>query len=348
MNYGYKKLFLPLILLILGFVVFSFSVLAQAPQNYDVTVSPVFLDLSANPGQTITEKIRIRNNTNSPLPLKISVKRLAGDEVGDLTLNEENSDQSLDWINFTNKSFIAPSLEWSDVVFTIQVPNTAAYGYYFAVTFEHDDSSPFAKTGAKITGAAAVPILLNVKKDGAKIDGKLAEFKTDSNFYEYPPVKFTINFQNSGNVHVRPFGNIFITDWLGRQVGVLNVNDTQGAILPNTRKVFEVAFNDSFITREPKIEDGQVVLDKDGNPKTTLKIRFDKILDLRIGRYNASALLVLNTSNRDIPFQAETSFFVFPWMLVIGIILFVIFAGVGFFNTIRNFVRRILKIFRKS
>ena len=347
MNYGYKKLFLPLILLVLGFIIFSFSVLAQTPQNYDVTVSPVFFDLSANPGQTITEKIRIRNNTSSPLPLKISVKRLAGDEVGDLTLNEENSDQSLDWINFSNKSFIAPSLEWSDVSFTIQVPNTAAYGYYFAVTFEHDIASTVTQ-GASLTGASAVPILLNVRKEGAKIAGKLAEFKTDSSFYEYPPVKFIINFQNSGNVHVRPFGNIFITDWLGRQVGVLNVNDTQGAILPNTRKIFENAWNDSFITRELKIEDGQVVLDKDGKPKTTLKIRFDKILDLRIGRYSASALLVLNTGNRDIPFQAETSFFVFPWMLVIGIILFVIFAGVGFFNTIRNFVRRIFRIFRKS
>ena len=189
MNYGYKKLFLPLILLILGFVVFSFSVLAQAPQNYDVTVSPVFLDLSANPGQTITEKIRIRNNTNSPLPLKISVKRLAGDEVGDLTLNEENSDQSLDWINFTNKSFIAPSLEWSDVVFTIQVPNTAAYGYYFAVTFEHDIASTTTQ-GASLTGASAVPILLNVRKEGAKAQAKITEFKIDNVINEYLPIDF--------------------------------------------------------------------------------------------------------------------------------------------------------------
>ena len=89
-------------------------------------------------------------------------------------------------------------------------------------------------------------------------------------------------------------------------------------------------------------------MDKDGKPKTTLKIRFDKILDLRIGRYTASTILVINTGNRDIPFQAETSFFVFPWMLVIGVLLFVIFAGVGFFNTIRNFVKRILRIFRRS
>src|SRR3972149_191127 len=171
-----KTLIIITVFLGILFLSFTASVLAQTPQNYDVTVSPVFFDLSTNPGQTITEKIRIRNNTSSPLPLKVSIKRLAGDEVGDLTLNEENDDQSLDWIKFSNKSFIAPSLEWSDVVFTIQVPNTAAYGYYFAVTFEHDIASTVAQ-GASLTGASAVPILLNVRKEGAKIDGKLAEFK---------------------------------------------------------------------------------------------------------------------------------------------------------------------------
>ena len=141
MKYGKKKLFLPLIFLGLFFALLKPSSFAQTTQYYDLTVSPVFFDLSANPGQTITEKIRIRNNTNSPLPLKVSIKRLAGDEVGDLTLNEQNDDQSLNWVKFTDNTFVAPSLEWSDIPFTIQVPNTAAYGYYFAVTFEQDKES---------------------------------------------------------------------------------------------------------------------------------------------------------------------------------------------------------------
>ncbi len=349
MNYGRKKLLLPLILLGLATLLFLFpKVFAQTPSNYDVTVSPVFFDFSSNPEGTISDKIRIRNNTTSPLPIRIEVKRLTGDESGDLVLRDDNSDNSLSWIKFNSNTFVAKPLEWTDVPFKIDVPKEAAYGYYFAVSFTQDNTNPLAKTGVALTGAAAVPILLNVRKEGAKFQGKMVSFKTDSNYYEYPPVKLITTFENTGNVHVRPRGNIFIKDWLGRQVAVLNINNTQSTVLPNIKKSFESSWDDSFITEEPKMEDGQVKLDKNGKPETTLKIRFDKILDLKIGRYTATALLVISTSTRDIPFQAETSFFVFPWKVVIGVILFVIFAGIGFFNTFKNMLKRISRLFGRK
>ena len=344
--YGNKKILLLASLLGLSLVIFaSFKTLAQSPTNYDVTVSPVFFDLSANPSSSVSDKIRIRNNTSSPLPIRIEVKRLTGDVNGDLTLKTDNSDNSMSWIKFQALNFVAKPLEWTDVPFTIDIPKEAAYGYYYAITFVNDTNSPLGKTGAAITGAAAVPVLLNVRKEGAKFEGKFVSLKVDQDWYEYPPVKILSTFENTGNVHIRPHGNIFIKDSFGRQVAVLDLNSTQGAILPDTRKTFNNIWNDSFITREPKIENGQVALDKNGNPKTELKIRFDKILDLRIGRYTATALAVISTANKDIPFQSEVSFFVMPWKVVIGVILFVIFASIGFFSTFKNIVRRILKIF---
>ena len=349
MIYGNRKTFL--LTFLLGFLtlfLLTSYASAQTPSNYDVTVSPVFFDLSANPESSVSDRIRFRNNTNSPLPIRIEVKKLTGDVNGDLTLKNDNSDNSMSWIKFKYITFVAKPLEWTDVPFTIDIPKDAAYGYYYAVTFKQDDASPLAKTGAKISGAAAVPILLNVRKEGAKFEGKFIDFKVDQGWYEYPPVKILATFENTGNVHIRPHGNIFIKDSFGRQVAVLNLNSTQGAILPDTRKTFENIWDDSFITVEPKMQAGQVILDKNGKPKTELKIRWDKILDLRIGRYTATALVVISTDNKDIPFQSEVSFFVFPWKVVIGIILFVLFAGVGFFNTFKNLIRRILKLFGKK
>lgn len=323
MNYGYKKLFLPLILLILGFIIISFSVLAQTQQNYDVTVSPVFFDLSANPGQTITEKIRIRNNTNSPLPLKISVKRLAGDEVGDLTLNEENSDQSLDWIKFASKSFVAPSLEWNDVVFTIQVPNTAAYGYYFAVTFEHDIKSTTTQ-GASLTGASAVPILLNVRKEGAKAQAKITEFKIDNVVNEYLPIDFKVQVENSGNVHIRPHGNIFITDDSGKDIAILDVNQNFANIIPDTKRVLEASWTEGFLVRENVIEDGQVKLDTNGKPVKKLAINWNKLTSFRVGRYTANLLLVFDNGQRDVTLDSTLSFWVIPYKAIAVILIAVI------------------------
>jgi len=344
MKYRKTLLILPFILIGLFLVAKS---LAQSPTppNYDVTVSPVFFDLSANPGDSLGNKIRFRNNTTSPLPIKITVQKLTGDTNGDLTLREDKNDPSLSWVKFSSNTFVANPLEWTDIPFTIDIPKDAAYGYYFAISLTQDNNSPIKRTGATITGAAAVPILLNVKKAGAKINGQLLSVTTDSAFYEYPPVKFSAVFENTGNVHIRPSGNIFIKDWLGRQIAVLDLNPNQAAVLPNVRKTFEASWDDGFITNEPKMEDGQVKLDKNGKSESSLKFRFDKILDLRIGRYTATALVVISTDTKDIPFEMQTSFWVFPWKVVLGALLFVAFATVGFYSTLRNFVRRILKIF---
>jgi len=349
MKYGKKPLLLPLIFV--GIFLLSLVSADQAhaqtptPANYDVTISPVFFDLSVNPGDTISNKIRIRNNTNSPLPIKLTVQKMTGDANGKLTLRDDPTDQALSWIKFGQPTFVAAPLEWTDVPFTIDIPKDAAYGYYFAINLTQDNTSPIKRTGANITGAAAVPVLLNVKKEGAKLDGKLLSLTVDKSFYEYPPVKFSTIFENTGNVHIRPTGNIFIKDWLGNQIATLTVNDSQGAIIPGLKKTFESTWDDGFITVEPKMENGDVKLDKNGKPETELKIRWDKLPSLRIGRYTASELLVISTASRDIPFTVETSFFVFPWKVVIGLILFVIFAAVGFYSTIRSVSGRILKVF---
>ena len=136
-------------------------------------------------------------------------------------------------------------------------------------------------------------------------------------------------------------------DMLGIQISIMELNQASWAVLNNSQRFFESTWTDGFIVREPKMEDGQAVLDKNGKPKTSLKIKFEKILDLRIGRYTADALLVISTSERDIPFQAETSFIVFPWLVVLGSVLFIIFAGVGLFSTFKKIVLRIIRIFRK-
>ena len=344
MNHGKKLLLLPFILTL---VVLSFAVcksFAQTPTNYDVTISPIFFDLSADPGSTVTNKIRLRNNTNYPLAIKLGVEKISADLNGNITLKTDSSDTTLGWITFQNPTFVAQPLEWTDIPFSINIPKDAAYGYYWTITFAQDKTSPLSRSGVSLTGAAAVPILLDVQKAGAKIQGKLTKFSTDSNFYEFPPVNFQVNFVNSGNVHIRPKGSIFIKDWLGRQLAVLNVNPEQSAVLPNSERSFQSNWDDGFITVEPKTEYGQPKLDKNGKPETELKINWSKILDLRIGRYAATTLLVVSTPQRDIPYSAETSFWIFPWKVVLLILAVVVFAGIGFYNTIKNFVRRIMRL----
>lgn len=344
--YGKKKLLLLILLLGITSLYFALNkTFAQTQNNYDVTVSPVSFDLTADPGTTLNEKVRIRNNTTSPIPIKLGVNRLSGDLNGNLTLSQDQTDYTLSWISFANDKVVLKPLEWTEIPVTINIPKDAAYGYYWTIDLTQDNQSPLAKSGVSLTGAAAVPVLLDVKKPGAKFSGKVLKFSSDSSFYEYPPVKLSLTFENTGNIHVRPHGNIFIKDWLGRQVGVLNVNSGQGVVLPNSARIFTSAWDDGFITVEPKLVDGQPKLDKNGKPETQLKIRFDKLLDLRIGEYTATALIVISTDTKDIPFEMQTSFFVFPWKVVLGAIILIAFAGIGFYSSLKNFVRKFLALF---
>lgn len=308
-----------------------------------MTVSPVFFDLSANPGSSVSDKIRIRNNTTSPLPIKIEVKRLTGDENGDLTIKDENADNSLSWIKFQNKTFIAKPLEWSNTPFSIDIPKEAAYGYYYAITFTQDDKSPLAKTGAKITGSAAVPILLNVRKEGANADAKILEFSTKSFISEYQPTDFTVKVENIGNIHVRPHGNIFISDGSNKDIAILDVNSSSGTIIPSTKKIFNASWNDGFLVKEPVMQDGQIKIDKNNKPVQKLTINWNKLTNFRIGKYTANLLLVFDNGKRDVSLESTVSFWIIPYKAIIVIALSIIILIFLIRFVIKSYVAKEIK-----
>lgn len=319
---------------------------AQEAGNFDVTVSPTFVELTAKPGQTVNQSLRLRNNTSSEITVKPEIKIMGGDESGELTI-KETKEPHLSWVSVKDTSITLKPREWTTANFTIAIPESAAFGYYWALTFTSDNEQVNRETGATLTASLAVPVLLSVQKAGAKTEGKFLDFNTDASFYEYPPITFTTQFANNGNVHIRPQGNIFIKDFIGRTVATLTVNEGQGGILPTTKRSFETKWNDGFITYEPKMDNGEQVVDEQGKPKMDMKIHYQKLLDLRIGKYNATALMLVSGADRDYTYEKTISFFVFPWKVVLVLIAIVIFVGIGLFTTSRSIFRKVRGIFRK-
>jgi hypothetical protein len=301
-----------------------FSHAQTSASNYDVTVSPVFFDLTANPDTTLTEKIKIRNNTTSPIPIKLSVSKLTGDINGNLTIKQDPNDTSLTWVKFDNIFVILKPLEWTEIPFKIDVPKEAAYGYYLTISFTQDNSSPLTRSGATITGAAAVPILLNIRKPGAKAEGKMIEFTTSNFINEYLPIDFTIKVQNTGNIHIKPHGNVFISNGVNKNIAVLDVNEGLGSILPQAARVFKASWAEGFAAMQPIIVSGQPKLDRSGKPEMHLVLNWNKLTDFRIGKYDANVLLVFDNGTRDIPLEAKLSFWVIPYKLILGMIIFVV------------------------
>ncbi len=323
----YKIILVVALFLIVG----SYSkVLAQDNEGrLDLTVSPPVIELTAKPGEQVRERFRVRNNLDSPINLQITARRLSSDPTdGNPIPEEEATGEELKWVTFDRPEFTARPSEWEDVTFTIDIPESAAYGYYYVFKITPKESSEPESTGAAVKGELLVVTLLNVKKDGATSKTELVSFKAGSMISEYLPVNFTVKLANRGNVHVKPRGNIFVTRGGGKEIGILEVNPGSGSILPGGTREFGASWNDGFIEKEQVVEGGEVKLDENGNPVTKLKINWNKLTSFRIGPYEAKLLMVYDDGVKDVTIEGTATFWVIPYTaigltLAVVVILFV-------------------------
>ncbi len=314
----------------LGFL--SFTQAQEAQQGVDVTISPVFLDLRVEPGVSISDKIKIRNNTRGDLSLTATVKKLVSKDEKIDVLEPSALDEYISWVKFENPEIVIKPGEWGNINFTLDVPSDAAFGYYYMVTFKKTQSPDVQDGQTALSGEVGVPLLVAVVKDGAVSSAQLLDFKPKNNINEYLPVEFVATLRNTGNVHIRPRGNIFIKkESGGKDIGIIEVNSENGRILPDSQRSFETGWKDGFFVREPVTENGEVRLDKNGNPVTKLTFNLNKLTSFRFGKYSAEMKLVFDGGNKDVLIEGVTTFWVIPYTLI-AIILGVLIIGFVLFK----------------
>jgi len=168
-----------------------------------------------------------------------------------------------------------------------------------------------------------------VQVPNAKRKLQITEFSSDKSTYEFLPASFTIRVKNTGNIHVVPSGTIFVKRG-NATVATLSINPGQGNILPNSTRTFTVEWNDGFPLYVPKLDaSGQPISNPDSTTAKTLKWDLSEANKLRIGKYNAQAVLVYDDGTRDVPLEANIGFWVVPWRLVAGFLVVAILAAVG-------------------
>src|SRR4051812_1170100 len=103
--------------------------------SLNLITSPLYVNLAGPPGSTLKTDIRIKNGSNHPEKLKVTLMKFSayGEEGKPALLDRAKGDSYFDWVSFSPQVFDAPSNEWQTVHMTIQLPKTAAFGYYYAV-----------------------------------------------------------------------------------------------------------------------------------------------------------------------------------------------------------------------
>lgn len=278
-----------------------------SPPNYDYT--------SVNKGDVIMDVIKVYNdNTNSTITLYPFVANFTfkkGDEEGG---TPEFYDAAIDpygtamakWVKLDTSPLVIKPGERAMVPFSINVPANASPGGHFG-TVVFANQPPDDKGVVTIGSQVGVLMMMRIEGDIKEV-GNITEFgfSKPKPWYNFLPVNFFIRFENRGNVHLRPTGNVFITDMTGRQVASIAVNSEFRAILPNSIRKF--SFN---------------WMKTNGENHSAL---WNEWHNFAIGRHKATLVLLYGSDNKMV--TGDLAFYVWPWRLIliaIGILLSIFF-----------------------
>ena len=312
----------------------------------NLIVSPLPISLTASPGATVSAQLKIKNGGAVPETLTVGLMKFSafGDEGSPRLMDREKGDDYFDWVKFSENEFVLNPNEWKTITATITVPQSVAFGYYYAVTFQRkNEDIPGGPRSTKIVGATATLILLEVPVPNAIREVEVLEFFSPQKIYEFLPTKFFVKLKNKGNVHVAPRGNIFIDGMGQKDVAILNINDLKGNVLPNSNRIFETEWTDGFPVFEPETKDGVVVTDSHGKPKLKIKWDLSTLTKLRFGKYTANMLLVYDDGKKDIPIEGKLEFLVIPWRLLGIFLIFAILIVAGLWSIIKSPIKKVVQ-----
>lgn len=277
-----------------GIVIVAILVVVAAYQFHYITeaqvasqsleVSPPTQDVTVDPGKTITVTTKLRNNTPKALPITATIQDFTaeGDE-GQVELSSNSKWSVAQWASISPNKFTLQGGSEQEVTATISVPNSAAGGRYGSFLFSVDSQK--APNSASVSQQIASLFLLRISGDVTEAV-RLDSFSAPA-FQEFGPVPFSLNFANTGNVHVKPFGLISVTDMFGRKTADIVVKGAN--IFPEANRVITAELQKKFL----------------------------------FGQYHATAIMYYGQANQSV--VGTTSFIVFPVRIVVGVFIVLFF-----------------------
>lgn len=285
-----KRIRLPIIgsllaiILVLTFTVCISLTKAQfVNEGQSLEISPPTQEMTADPGQTITLKAKIRNRTPVSLPIKVRLEDfIAQGEEGSVALSARSKWPITAWSTVSPTEFTLTSGQSEEVTATVRVPSTGVAGGRYGSFVFSAGASGQKSGGASISQEVASLFLIRISGpvvENLRIDSFIVPF-----FSEFGPVKFAVNFYNSGNIHMKPSGVIAVTDMFGRKAADVKLDPAN--VFPEANRILTTTWDQKFL----------------------------------IGKYTATAYLYSGGSKNQ-SLTATATFIVFPLRIAVIIIL---------------------------
>lgn len=272
----------------------------------DFVVGPGRTEITVSPGETVVQEMTITNRISDGRTFTFEVDDITGSTDGSSAVilsDGVRSPYSLsDYISFPQKSITLNLGERARVPVTITIPkDVEPGGLYGSVLISTDRSSTDEATGVRSPVVARIGSLFFVTVEGeVERGGKVTGVDTLDGkvWYEKGPVNLGIFYENTGSVHLNPYGEISITNMFGEEVGFVELEPW--FVLPKSLRTREVAWDREFL----------------------------------LGRYVVTAKI--NRGYDDVVDEVTTTFWVLPWKIMLGIfvgIFVLVFTLRSFFRT---------------
>lgn len=277
--------------------IFAGVALAQQSGTSTValSVSPQVFEVSADPGDSVTESFRIVNGTDVDLTLTATPKNFTPEgEEGGVNLTEEKTSFSLaGWISVNPTLVTVPARGSQDFDFVINLPANAEPGSHLGSIIVQTEPVDLDGSGAAVSQEIGPLILTSVSGDIVEA-AEIASFTTNS-FWESGPIALETRVTNNGNIHFKPAGTIEIKNMFGSVVATLPLDEKN--VLPESTRLLTNEWSPGFT----------------------------------VGRYTADLTLIYGSDNEIL--TTSTSFTVFPYKTIVPIALvfgFVIFLAIRY------------------
>ena len=281
----------------------------------DFVVGPGKIDVSLAPGESKIIELNVTNRMGEPKIFKFEIEDiegsndptqpvvLLGDSRGPYTLK--------DYIDIPHMEFTLEHMDRATIPVTISLPADAEpggrYGSVVLSTATKGLDTDRSGTAPSSVVVNRIGTLFFITTPGSTdASGELVSFSTlpDQKVFTHETVSLALAYENTGSLHLNPYGTINITNIFNDEVAVLEVDPWFS--LPKSLRTREISWDRELV----------------------------------FGRYTATAKI--NRGYDDIVDEMSVTFWVLPWKPLVGIFvgLFAFFLLIRFVATRFEFKRK--------
>jgi hypothetical protein len=260
-----------------------------------ISAIPPRLEISVEPGKTVTKEIKVRNESAVEKIISTQVKDfIVVDDTGTPIQIENTGDSSnrwaaSSWIQISASSLKLKPGETKTLMVTVVAPEDALPGGHYAMILHSPkNETTLSETGSLIETNVGTLVYVTIPGD-IKESALIKDFSAPG-FSEYGPIDFKATVTNLSDIHITPAGRIAITNSLGFKTASLPLETVN--IFPYTSRQYS-----STLDRK-----------------------------LMLGRFKAQFMAAYGTTGQLV--SATIFFWVIPWRLLLTVIAILLIIAI--------------------